>query len=109
MSPEELTALVTFTLKFNGCLASSNWDGWKLIALPLLYRSVLKPEIDPKVLLAFLARLRRVGKVGGSGDEKEKGKEAESVWEKVEEYAIARMTASKEKYGREMDDSWVSI
>jgi U3 small nucleolar RNA-associated protein 20 len=98
--------LVTFTLKFNGCLASSNWGGWKLVALPLLYRSVLKQDMDSKTLLDFLARLKRVGKVGGSG---EKEKEVEGVWKKVEEYAVARLTALMEKCGQEMDDSWVNI
>lgn len=100
---------VTFTLKFNGCLASSNWGGWKLIALPLLYRSVFKLDVDSGVLLNFLARLRRVGKIGGSIVEKEKEKEAEGVWKKVEEYAVARLMALKEKCGREMVDSWVGI
>lgn len=103
MSPQELKVLVTFTLKFNGCLAASNWGGWKLVALPLLYRSVLKPDVDSKVLLEFLARLKRVGKIGV---EKEK---AEGVWKKVEEYAVVRLTALKEKCGQEMEDSWVSI
>ena len=108
--PQESAVLVTFTLKFNGCLASSNWGGWKLVALPLLYRSVLKQDVDSKTLLDFLARLKRVGKVGGSGEkEKEKEKDAEGVWKKVEEYAVARLTALKEKCGQEMDDSWVSI
>ena len=106
MSLQESAELVTFALKFNGCLASSNWGGWKLVALPLLYRSVLKPEVDSEVLLCFLARLKRVGKVGGSG---EKEKEAEGVWKKVEGHAVARLTALKEKCGREMDDSLVSV
>ena len=106
MSLQESAELVTFTLKFNGCLASSNWGGWKLVALPLLYRSILKPEVDSKVLLDFLARLKRVGKVGGSG---EKEKEAEGMWKKVEGYAVARLKALKVKCGREMDDSLVSI
>ena len=109
MSPQELEISMTFTLKFNGCLASSNWGGWRLVALPLLYRSILKPDMDSKVLLNFLARLRRVGKVGGSGGGKEKEKEAEGVWKKVEEYALARLTALKEKCGREMEGSWVSV
>ena len=102
---QESAISVTFTLKFNGCLASSNWGGWKLVALPLLYRSVLKPDVDPKILLDFLARLKRVGKVGSD----EKGKEADGVWMKVEGYAVARLTDMQEKCGREMDDSWVSI
>lgn len=106
MSLQESTGLVTFSLKFNGCLASSNWGGWKLVALPLLYRSVLKPEVDSKVLLDFLARLKRVGKIGGNG---EKEKEAEGMWKKVEVYAVARLTDLKEKCGREMDDALVSI
>ena len=101
----ELAELFTFTLKFNGCLASSNWGGWKLVALPLLYRSVLKPDVDSKVLLDFLARLKRMGKVGGSG---EKEKEAEGMWKKVEGYAVGRLTVLKEKCGREMNDSLVS-
>ena len=108
MSPQELAISMTFTLKFNGCLASSNWGGWRLVALPLLYRSILKPDMDSKVLLNFLARLRRVGKVGGSGGGKEKEKEAEGVWKKLEEYAFARLAALKEKCGREMEGSWVS-
>jgi U3 small nucleolar RNA-associated protein 20 len=103
---QESAELVTFTLKFNGCLASSNWGGWKLVAVPLLYRSALKPDVDSKKLLDFLARLKRAGKVGGSG---EKEKEAEGMWNKVEVYAVARLTALKEKCGREMDDSLVSI
>ena len=107
MSPQELAVFATFTLKFNGCLASSNWAGWKLIALPRLYQSILKLDVDFRVLLDFLARLKRVGKVGGNGGEKEK--EAEGVWKKVEEYAVARLTALKEKCGREIDDSLVSI
>jgi U3 small nucleolar RNA-associated protein 20 len=107
MSLQESSAeLVTFALKFNGCLASSNWGGWKLVALPLLYRSVLKPEVDSKVLVDFLARLKKLGKIGGSG---EKGKEGEGMWTKVEGYAVARLTDLKEKCGREMDDSLVSI
>ena len=106
MSLQESAELVTFALKFNGCLASSNWGGWKLVALPLLYRSVLKPEVDSKVLLDFLARLKKVEKVGGSG---EKEKEAEGMWKKVEGYAVARLTVLKEKCGREMDDSLVSV
>ena len=108
MSSQELSVLVTFTLKFNGCLASSNWGGWKLVALPLLYRSILKPEVDSKVLVDFLARLRRAGKVG-SNVGKEKEKEAEVVWKKVEEYAIARLVTLKEGCGREMEDSLVSV
>ena len=106
MSPQQPAVQDTFTLKFNGCLASSNWGGWKLIALPLLYRSVFKLGIDSGF---FLARLRRAGKVGGSGVEKEKEKEAEGVWKKVEEYAIARLMDLKEKCRREMEDSWVSF
>ena len=106
MSLQESAELVTFALKFNGCLASSNWGGWKLVALPLLYRSVLKPEVDSKVLLDFLARLKKVEKVGCSG---EKEKEAEGMWKKVEGYAVARLTTLKEKCGREMDDSLVSV
>ena len=104
--PQELAVLVTFTLKFNGCLASSNWGGWKLVALPLLYRSVLKPDVDSKTLLDFLARLKRVGKVGGCG---EMEKEAEGVWKKVEGYAVERLMALKEKCGREIDDASVGI
>ena len=106
MSLQESTGLVTFSLKFNGCLASSNWGGWKLVALPLLYRSALKPEVDSKVLLDFLARLKRTGKVGDSG---EKEKEVEGMWKKVEGYAVGRLTVLKEECGREMDDSLVSI
>ena len=106
MSLQESAVLVTFTLKFNGCLASSNWGGWKLVALPLLYRSVLKPEVDSRVLLDFLARLKRVGMVGGN-DGKEK--EAEGMWKKVEVYAVARLTDLKERCDREMDDALVSI
>ena len=106
MSLQESAGLVTFTLKFNGCLASSNWGGWKLVALPLLYRSVLKSDVDSKVLLVFLARLKRVGKVGGND---EKVKEAEGMWKKVEGYAVGRLTVLKEKCGREMDDALVSI
>lgn len=109
MSPQQLAVQDTFTLKFNGCLASSNWGGWKLIALPLLYRSVFKLGIDSGVLLNFLARLRRASKVGGSGVEKEKEKEAEGVWKKVEGYAIARLMDLKEKCRREMEDFWVSF
>jgi hypothetical protein len=106
MSSQESAGLATFTLKFNGCLASSNWGGWNLVALPLLYRSVLKPDVDSKNLLDFLARLKRMGKVGGGG---EREKEAEGMWKKVEEYAVARLTALDEKCGPEMDESLVSI
>ena len=105
MSLRESAGIVTFALKFNGCLASSNWGGWKLVALPLLYRSVLKPDMDSKVLLHFLARVKRLGKVGGGG---EKEKEAEGMWKKVEGCAVGRLTVLKEKCGREMDDSLVS-
>jgi U3 small nucleolar RNA-associated protein 20 len=112
MSVQESAGLVvTFALKFNGCLASSNWGGWKPVALPLLYRSVVKPEVDSKVLLDFLARLKRLGKVGGggggSGEKKEK-EVAEGMWKKVEGYAVGRLTVLKEKCGQEMDDSLVS-
>lgn len=81
MSPQELAVSVAFTLKFNGCLSSSNWGGWELVALPLLYQSVLKADVDSKILLHFLARLKRMGKVGGNGVEKEKVKEGECVEE----------------------------
>lgn len=57
--------------------------------------------MDSKVLLHFLARLKRLGKVGGS-DGKEK--EAERMWKKVEGYAVGRLTVLKEKCDREMDD-----
>ena len=107
MSLQDSAGLATtFTLKFSGCLASSNWGGWNLVALPLLYRFVLKPDLDLKILLDFLARLKRMGKVGGSGERK---KEAEGMWKKVEKYAVARLTALEEKCGREMDESLISI
>jgi hypothetical protein len=61
--------------------------------------------VDSKVLLDFLARLKRLGKVGGDGKEKE----AEGMWKKVESYAVGRLTVLKEKCGREMDESLVSI
>jgi len=52
-----------------------------------------------------LARLKRLGKVGGDGKEKE----AERMWKKVEGYADGRLTVLKKKCGREMDESLVSI
>jgi hypothetical protein len=62
--------------------------------------------VNSKVLLNFLARLKRVGKVGGNGG---KDKEVEGMWKKVEVYAVGRLTDLKEKCGREMDDALVSV
>ena len=61
-------------------------------------------DMDSKVLLDFLAMLKRLGKVGSSGEEKE----AEGMWKKVEGCALGRLMVLKEKCGQEMDDSLVS-
>jgi len=82
-----------FALKLNGCLAHSGWGGWRMVAIPLLSKSVVKPDIlerEPKLLLDFLAKLKRGKKINPA--------EMDAVWRlKIEACALARLAAWKEK------------
>ncbi|PPQ91255.1 hypothetical protein CVT25_006372 [Psilocybe cyanescens] len=64
---------LSFTLKFNLCLADAGWGGWKLVASPVLLKSMTKTELglidkEQRRLIAFLAALQREKKLAAPGD-----------------------------------------
>ncbi|KAF8957355.1 armadillo-type protein [Flammula alnicola] len=86
---------LSFTLKFHLCLADAGWGGWKLIALPVLFKSTLKPELklmefEQRRLISFLSALTRGKKLGNVG-------ELDLAWKKKAEAVIA---------GRLKDGAW---
>lgn len=92
MEPFTQTSL-SFTLKLHLCLADANWGGWKMIALPIVLRSTIRPETGltdryQRELISFLAALKREKKLGASG-------EADVVWKKkIESVVLGRLKFS---------------
>ena len=92
-------AHIEFTLKLHLCLADAGWHGWKLVAVPVLFKSTLKPEIglleeaQHRVLVGFLATLMRGQKLGSVA-------ELDLGWKrKIEGIVSARLTTGKWKEG----------
>lgn len=93
-----------FALQLNGALAELGWGGWKLVALPLVLKNTVKPEIlenDGKAVLEFLARVKRARKISAG--------EVDLVWRtRVEKCALERLGSIKERLGggvaSEVDD-----
>ncbi|KAF9524996.1 armadillo-type protein [Crepidotus variabilis] len=108
MEPFTQTSL-SFTLKLHLCLADANWGGWKMIALPIVLRSTIRPETGltdryQQELISFLAALKREKKLGASG-------EADVVWKKkIESVVLGRLkfsvlaTGSSEEMVEELED-----
>ncbi|RXW23686.1 hypothetical protein EST38_g2153 [Candolleomyces aberdarensis] len=86
---------VEFALRLNGSLAELGWGGWKLIALPLVLKMSIKPNLLEKhttKLFAFLAVLRKSKKISSN--------EVDLVWRtKVEKCALERLNLLKEQRG----------
>lgn len=60
---------LSFALKLHLCLSEAGWAGWKLIGLPLVIRSTIKPEMQlidghGGELLSFIAALKKGRKLG---------------------------------------------
>jgi len=91
--PNTRRSQLHFALKLNGCLADSGWGGWRMVAIPLLSKSVVKPDIlekEPKLLLDFLAKLKRGKNINPA--------EMDVVWRtRIEACALARLASWKEK------------
>ncbi|KDR69878.1 hypothetical protein GALMADRAFT_255731 [Galerina marginata CBS 339.88] len=89
---------LSFTLKLHLCLADAGWGGWKLVAIPVLLKSMVKPELglidrEQRRFVAFLAALQRGKKIGGPG-------ELDMVWrKKIEGVVVGRLTDGKWKEG----------
>jgi U3 small nucleolar RNA-associated protein 20 len=64
---------LSFALNLHLCLADAGWAGWKLIGLPLVLRSTIKPGLQLMdsqggELIHFVAALKRGRKLGPSSD-----------------------------------------
>ena len=64
---------LSFALKLHLCLADAGWAGWKLIGLPVVFRSTIKPELGlidghRRELISFVAALKRGRKMGPEVD-----------------------------------------
>ncbi|KAF8901183.1 armadillo-type protein, partial [Gymnopilus junonius] len=61
---------LSFTLKLHLCLADAGFGGWKFVALPVLFKSVMKPELGliESERRRLLAGKKLGGGVGGAGD-----------------------------------------
>ena len=73
-----------FALKLHLCLADAGWAGWKLIGLPVVLRSTIKPELrlidDHRCeLISFVAALKRGRKMGP---------EIDPIWKKKIEHVV---------------------
>lgn len=85
--------VISFTLKLHLCLADAGWGGWKLIALPLIFRFITNPELcllerHHKELIRFLAALKRGRKLGPLAD-------IDLVWKrKVEMIILGRLKSA---------------
>ncbi|KAJ2918304.1 hypothetical protein MD484_g2111, partial [Candolleomyces efflorescens] len=84
-----------FALRLNGSLAELGWGGWKLVALPLVLKMSVKPNLLEKQttkLFTFLAVLRKSKKISSG--------EVDLVWRtKVEKCALDRLGVLKEQSG----------
>lgn len=93
---------LSFTLKFNLCLADAGWGGWKLVASPVLMKSVIKPELglvdkEQRRLIAFLAALQREKKLAAPSD-------VDLVLRrKIESTVLERLANEKWKHGTSDD------
>jgi U3 small nucleolar RNA-associated protein 20 len=89
---------LSFALKLHLCLADVNWGGWKLIALPVLIKSTVKPDLglldrEQRQLVAFLAALARGNKIDTPA-------ELDASWKKkVETVVVTRLTSAAWKEG----------
>ncbi|EAU91851.2 U3 snoRNP protein Utp20 [Coprinopsis cinerea okayama7 len=90
---------IQFSLKLHGSLAELGWGGWKMVALPLVLKATVRPnllESEPSKLLAFCASLRRLKKISPN--------EVDFVWRtKIEKCALARLEVLKEQTGEAVD------
>lgn len=61
---------LSFALKLHLCLSDTGWAGWKLIGLPLVFRSTVRPDLRlvDNHREEFLAVLKRGRKLGPSAD-----------------------------------------
>ena len=61
---------LSFALKLHLCLSDTGWAGWKLIGLPLVFRSTVRPDLRlvDNHREEFLAALKRGRKLGPSAD-----------------------------------------
>lgn len=84
-----------FALQLNGALAELGWGGWKLVALPLVLKNTVKPEVleaHGQRVLQFLARVKKAKRVSAG--------EADLVWRtRVEKCALERLGSVKERLG----------
>lgn len=90
---------IEFTLKLHLCLADAGWHGWKLVAVPVLFKSTVKPEIglleeaQQGTLIGFLATLMNGQKLGSIA-------ELDLGWRrKMENIVGGRLTSGKWKEG----------
>jgi hypothetical protein len=80
-------------MKLHLCLADAGWSGWKLVALPLIFKFTSWPELrlmerHQKELIAFLSALKRGRKLGSPT-------EADLVWKKkIETIILGRLTSA---------------
>ncbi|KAK2463026.1 hypothetical protein APHAL10511_004681 [Amanita phalloides] len=89
--PGSCRVYTSFTLPLYASLAELSWGGWKLIALPLVLKHTLpflrQEGTDghmARILLAFLASLRRLKRLGPS--------EVDVVWrERLEKWCVDRV------------------
>lgn len=76
-----------FALNLNASLAELGWEGWKLVALPLVLKETVPPDIlslDPREIFAFFATLRKCKKFTIS--------DTDLVWKgRVERLALDRL------------------
>ncbi len=83
----------SFTMKLHLCLADAGWSGWKLVALPLVFKFTTLPELrlmerHRKELIAFLSVLKRGRKLGSPTD-------VDFVWKKkIETIILGRLKSA---------------
>lgn len=87
-----------FAMQLNGALAELGWGGWKLVALPLVLKNSVKPEVLEKHggrVLEFLARVKKAKKISPG--------EVDLVWRtRVEKCALERLGSVKERLGSDV-------
>lgn len=91
---KEFTQTVSsFTMKFHLCLADTGWSGWKLVALPLIFKFTSWPELrlmerHQKELITFLSALKKGRKLGSPT-------EVDLVWKKkIEAIILGRLKSA---------------
>jgi U3 small nucleolar RNA-associated protein 20 len=93
---------LSFALKLHLCLADAGWAGWKLIGLPLVFRSTVKPDLQlmdshRRELISFVAALKRGRKLVPSAD-------VDPVWRRKIEAVVLGCLKSCSRKAESVDE-----